>query len=72
MAVSGADEPVTAAQVAAETARAALAAAVRRSLTRPGSLPSAEQARLIGAAWRAQAVAEYSSSAPDSDWGTVR
>ena len=69
MAVSGADEPVTAAQVAAETARAA---AVRRSLTRPGSLPSAEQARLIGAERRAQAVAEYSSSALDSDWGTVR
>jgi hypothetical protein len=73
MAVAGADEPWTAAQVAAVTARQALAAAVRRSLSRPGSVPPAEQDRLIAAERRAeQAGAEYPASALDSDRGPVR
>ena len=73
MAVAGADEPWTAAQVAAGTAREALAAAVRWSLSRPGSVPPAEQDRLTAAERRAeQAVADYPASAPDGDWGTVR
>jgi len=70
MAAAGADEPLTAAQVAAGSAREALAAAVRRSLTRPGSVPPAEQHRLIAAERRAeQAVAEYPATARDSDRG---
>ena len=73
MTVPGADEPLTAAQVAAGTAREALAAAVRRSLSRPGSVPPSEQDRLIAAERPAeQVVAEYPASASDSDFGTVR
>ena len=59
MAGAGAEEPMTAARVAAVRAREALAAAVRRSLTRPGSVPPAEQHRLITADRRAErAIAE--------------
>ena len=59
MAGASADDPMSEAQVAAGTAREALAAAVRRSLTRPGSVPPAEQYRLITAERHAeQACAE--------------
>jgi hypothetical protein len=51
---AGADEPMTVAQVAAGSAREALAAAVRRSLTRPGSVPPSEQQRLITAERQAE------------------
>ena len=47
-------ESMTVAQVAAGNAREALAAAIRRSLTRPGSVPPAEQHRLITAERRAE------------------
>ena len=56
MADPSAEEPIVVAQVAAGNAREALAAAVRRSLTRPGSVPPAEQHRLITADRRAQQV----------------
>jgi hypothetical protein len=58
MAGASAVESMTVAR-AAGRAREALAAAVRRSLTRPGSVPPAEQHRLITADRRAeQAIAE--------------
>ena len=73
MAVPGADEPFTAAQTVAGAAREALAAAVRRSLSQPGSVPPAEQDRLIAAERRAErAVAEDPASAPGGDRGPVR
>ena len=53
---ASADEPMSAAPVAAKSAREALAAAVRRSLTRPGSVPPAEQHRLIIAERQAEQV----------------
>jgi hypothetical protein len=60
MAVPGIVEPLTAAQGAADSAREALAAAVLRSLTRPGSVPPDEQHRLITAERQAeQACAEH-------------
>jgi len=63
MAGAGADEPMTVARVAAGRAREALVAAVRRSLTRPGSVPPAEQDRLITADRQAeQACAEHHAS----------
>ena len=51
---ASADEPMSAAPVAAKSAREALAAAVRWSLTGPGSVPPAEQHRLITAERRAE------------------
>jgi hypothetical protein len=58
---ASADEPMSVAQVAAGSAREALAAAVRRSLTRPGSVPPAEQQhRLI----TAERQADQASAAP--------
>jgi len=54
MAGASADKPMTAAQVAAGSARQALASAVRRSLTRPGSVPPSEQHRLITAERQAE------------------
>lgn len=56
MADPSAEEPIVVAQVAAGNAREALAAAVRRSLTRPGSVPPAEQHRLIIAERQAEQV----------------
>ena len=56
MADPGADEPIAVARVAAGRAREELAAAVRRSLTRPGSVQPAEQHRLITAERVAQQV----------------
>jgi hypothetical protein len=61
MAVAGADEPLITAQVAAGRTREALAEAIRRSLTRPGSVPPAEQQhRLI----TAERQADQASAAP--------
>jgi hypothetical protein len=54
MAGAGAGEPMTVAQVAAGRAREELAAAVRRSLTQPGSVTPSEQYRLITAERRAE------------------
>ena len=77
MAGAGADEPMTVAQVAAGSAREALAAAVRRSLTRPGSVPPAEQHRLITAERQAeQACAEvlaptHRAAGVIRQWGAV-
>jgi hypothetical protein len=56
MADPSAEEPIVVAQVTAGKAREELTAAVRRSSTRPGSVPPSEQHRLITAERQAQQV----------------
>ena len=61
---ASAGEPMTTAQAAAGHARQELAAAVRRSLTRPGSVPPAEQHRLITADRQAEQASAAAFTPP--------